>query len=155
LEPRFAAVAGLGGAYDVRKAWRGMPAIQRRRAYRHTGLNTLQELDAWVDRLEINETLARVHCPALIVHGSEDEIVTPDHARALAAAMNGETQVKIVEGGDHMCTQFLFSWVADYVFDWFAARLTQNAKSTCFYEHEALSEEGATSFSQPLMAFGH
>jgi hypothetical protein len=79
----------------------------------------------------------------------------PDHARALAAAMSGETQVKIVDGGDHMCTQFLFSWVADYVFDWFAGRLNQQTKSSSFCEDGALSEERVTYFSQPLMAFGH
>jgi len=155
LEPRFAAVAGLGGPYYVREAWRKMPAIHRRRAYRHTGLTTLQELDEWVEQLDISKNLARVHCPALIVHGSKDEIVTPDNARALAAAMSGETQVKIVEGGDHMCTQFLFAWVADYVFDWFAERLNRKPERLSIGEDERLPELGAASFSQTLMAFGH
>jgi hypothetical protein len=46
-----------------------------------------------------------------------------DNAFALAAAMRGDVDIKIVDGGGHMCTQVLFAWLADYVFDWFAQRL--------------------------------
>jgi pimeloyl-ACP methyl ester carboxylesterase len=123
LEPRFAAVGSLGAPFHCRQIWRGLPAVQRRMTLRHTGIGLADELDSWFDGLAIKDTLAHVHCPALVVHGNRDESVDVENAFALAAAMRGQVDIKIVENGRHMCTHVLFAWLADYIFDWFSERL--------------------------------
>ena len=124
LEPRFTAVASLGAPYHCKQIWRGLPAVQRRMTLRHSGVDSVEELDNWFDGLAINETLARVHCPALIVQGNKDDLVDVENAFALAAAMRGQADIKVVDDGRHMCTHVLFAWLADYVFDWFSERLS-------------------------------
>jgi pimeloyl-ACP methyl ester carboxylesterase len=123
LEPRFSAVASLGAIFYAKEVWKALPAVLLRRIYRITGLKTPNELDEWFDQLRIEETLSQASCPALLVHGAKDEIVRPANAHALAAAMRGDVKVETVQGSDSLCTQFLFQWVADYIFDWFAVGL--------------------------------
>jgi len=123
FEPDFAAVAILGAPYHVKEMWQGLPAVQRRMTLRHTGADSMQELYGWFDGLGIKETLSRVRCPALVVQGNKDELADIDNAFALAAAMRGDAEVKIVDGGAHMCAQMLFAWLADYIFDWLSERL--------------------------------
>jgi pimeloyl-ACP methyl ester carboxylesterase len=124
LERRFAAVASLGAPYHCKQIWRRLPAVQRRITLRHSGVDSAEELDDWFDGLAINDTLARVQCPALVVQGNKDDLVDVENAFALAAAMRGQVDVKIVDDGRHMCTHVLFAWLADYVFDWFSERLS-------------------------------
>ena len=120
LAPCFAAAAGLGGIFYVKQVWPRMPALQKRRIYRYTGLETPKELTKWFDQLEIEATLSQVCCPTLIVHGEKDTLIGPENACALAGAVRGETEVEIIPDEDHLCTQTLFQGVADRIFDWFA-----------------------------------
>ena len=124
LEPRFTALASLAAPYHFKEIWPELPAVQRRMALRHTGAGSMEELCDWFDGLGIKETLSHVHCPALVVHGNKDAMVGIDNAFALAVAMCGDVEVKIVDGGEHICTQVLFPWLADYIFDWFSERLS-------------------------------
>lgn len=155
LEPRFAAVAGIGGPFiGLSEIWHGLPAAQARRACRYTGLTNPEELERWRDQLEVEARaiLPQVRCPALVVHGSDDRLVPPRNARALAAEVSGEAEVRLVEGGDHLCTQFLFNWVADFVFDWFTTRLEQKAENT--YRNGLPREEEPTPFENAALTFG-
>jgi pimeloyl-ACP methyl ester carboxylesterase len=121
LEPRFAAVAGIGATLFLNEMWQNLSAPQQRRMYRHTGVATPDALGEWIDRMRIRETLPQVHCPTLLVHGGKDEIASPSNAHALAAAVSGDAEVRVVDGGDHRCTQVLFKWTAE----------TTCARSTC------------------------
>lgn len=128
LTPCFAAAAGLGSIFYVKKVCQRMPALQRRRIYRYTGLETPDELARWSDRLEIEATLSGVRCPTLIVHGEKDTLVDPENACALAGAVRGGTQVEIVPDEDHLCTQTLFAGVTDCIFNWFADHLKRQVR---------------------------
>jgi pimeloyl-ACP methyl ester carboxylesterase len=123
LEPRIAAVAGLGGPFYVKEVWEKLPALQKRKAYRYTGLQNLEQLEAWFARLQIAATLAQVRCPALVVHGAKDELVPPRNAHALVAEMGGEPALRIIPGGDHLGTCSLPAQLYGEIFDWLAGHL--------------------------------
>ncbi|MBN2007072.1 MAG: alpha/beta hydrolase, partial [Anaerolineae bacterium] len=66
----------------------------------------------------------QVQCPALIVHGSQDELIDGSRTnQQLTAAIGAKAVSHIVEGGDHMCSQFLKDGLVDYIFDWYAEHL--------------------------------
>jgi pimeloyl-ACP methyl ester carboxylesterase len=74
--------------------------------------------------LDMEKVIRRVQCPALIIHGSEDLVLDgPETNRKLSADVGGKVTAKVIEGGDHLCSQFLKDWLADYVFDWYAEHL--------------------------------
>jgi pimeloyl-ACP methyl ester carboxylesterase len=51
---------------------------------------------------DVRDRLGAVACPALIVHGAEDLLVRPHHARELNAAIPASEVVFLEEGG-HCC----------------------------------------------------
>jgi 2,6-dihydroxypseudooxynicotine hydrolase len=129
LEPRFAAVAGMGGpSIHVNRLWRNVPAVQARRAYLYSGTRTLKELEAWTDRMDFMEILSRVRCPVLVVHGEKDELIAVDNAREIIRRVRGDKELKIVPNGDHMCTHALESSVGPYIFNWLARMLTDHRR---------------------------
>lgn len=131
LEPRFAAVAGMGGPIiDINRVRRNIPAAQAHRAYLYTGTKNLKELQAWTDRIDFKGIISEVKCPTLIVHGEKDELLDPEHAREIINLVKGKKELRIVQNGDHMCTHALESNVGPYIFDWLAHELTQGHKST-------------------------
>jgi alpha-beta hydrolase superfamily lysophospholipase len=154
LEPRFAAAAGIGGTFFLNEVWRNLSALQRRRLYRHTGLATQEALGDWVDRMRIRDTLPQVRCPTLLVHGGKDEIASPSNAHALAAAVSGDAEVRVVDGGDHRCTQVLFKWTADYVFDWLSQCLARGIASLRVSPQEGTREAQAAKVDCIAMPFG-
>lgn len=71
-----------------------------------TGQN-LRVGKAWLDEIESDpqtfdpvNAIERINCPVLIVHGSGDQTVSVESARALAVA-NENSTVRIVEGASH------------------------------------------------------
>jgi pimeloyl-ACP methyl ester carboxylesterase len=125
LEPRFAAVAGMGGPFiNVKRLWRSITAMQASRAFIYSGTTKLKELEAWTDRMDFVEILSRVRCPVLIVHGEKDELIGVENAREIIRHVKGDKELKIVPNGDHMCTHALESNVGPYIFDWLARTLT-------------------------------
>ncbi len=130
LEPRLAAVAGMGGPIiDINRVRRNIPAAQAKRAYIYTGTRNLKELMAWTDRIDFKGIISEVKCPVLIVHGEKDELLDPAHAREITRLLKGKKELRIVPNGDHMCTHVLESDVGPYMFDWLARELTQGHKS--------------------------
>jgi dienelactone hydrolase len=125
LEARIAAVATLGAPdfSSINKLWRSRPLVQRRRGHRYTGHRTIKEREQWLACLRLSETIAQVKCPALFIHGSRDNFYPPEHAQKLADTVEGKTEIRVIEGGDHMCTQFLAEGLADEIFKWFRKTL--------------------------------
>ncbi len=63
--------------------------------------NVLDDLRANRERLDVSAAAAAVAAPWLIVHGTEDESVPVEDARALAAASGGRAALLLVEGSGH------------------------------------------------------
>lgn len=125
MEPRFVAAGGIGAPFlDVNKVRKEALAAQKRKSYKISGAKSDEEHSQIMTALEMRKVVSQVQCPALIIHGSNDLVLNgPATNRQLSAAVGGEVTSKIVEGGDHLCTQFLTSWLADYIFDWYAEHL--------------------------------
>jgi dienelactone hydrolase len=125
LEPRYVAAGGIGAPYlNVNKVRKEALAAQRRKSHKITGAKSDEEHSRIMATLEMEKVIPRVQCPALIIHGSEDLVLNgPETNRQLSAEVGGKVTAKVIEGGDHLCSQFLKDWLADYVFDWYAEHL--------------------------------
>ena len=70
------------------------------------------------------EEVARYRGPALIIHGTRDEVVDPKNAPAYQEAIPGRTELHIVEGADHTFNSH--EWereVIEVTRDWFLETL--------------------------------
>lgn len=123
LDRRFAAVAGIGGPFDLARRLRDVAAIQRMRVCQMLGVETPAEIPQVIASLDPSDVLPEVRCPALVVHGTKDELIPVADARALAQTMGGPTELRLVEGGDHACSRTLATEIVPYIFDWFAEQL--------------------------------
>ncbi len=64
------------------------------------GLDFLEDLDRSGDRLDIEVAAGRLACPALVVHGTEDETVPLREAHLLSDRIP-ESELVVVEGASH------------------------------------------------------
>lgn len=102
VEP--ATIAGIRGA--VRAFETG---DLRRRLERFHGPRTLEVFRAWAEtwldprfaRWTIEERLASVRCPALLLQGAEDEYATPAHLEAIARGVRGPVRALLLPAAGH------------------------------------------------------
>jgi dienelactone hydrolase len=125
LEPRFTAAGGIGATFlDVNKVRKQALAAQRRKSHKISGAKTDEEHSQIMDTLEVERVISQVECPALVIHGSEDLVLDgPETNRQLSAAVRDPVTSKVIEGGDHLCSQFHKEWLVDYIFDWYTGQL--------------------------------
>ena len=80
------------------------------RLARYHGPQAAWVLSAWIDTWldpafagwSLRPLLADVRCPALVIHGADDEYGGPDHARTIAAGVSGPAEAVIMPGHGHM-----------------------------------------------------
>ena len=66
------------------------------------GLGWLKEIEANPRAYDPCRAIARIKCPVLILHGDQDETVSPTAARRLAEAGGDRVNVRIIEGANHV-----------------------------------------------------
>lgn len=89
-------VAGLIlGDESLAAAW--LPKWEARRTT-HDPTNPLGALRG---RDDISGRLGEIECPALVVHGAEDNAITPDHGEALASGLSDCRGLVMVDGAAH------------------------------------------------------
>lgn len=122
LEPRITAAGGIGAPFlDINKVRKNALAAQRRKSLKISGAKSEQEHSLIMSQLEMERIISQVECPALVIHGKNDYVLDGIKTnQKFAAVLSGEVTSKVVENGDHLCSQFLKDWLADYVFDWYA-----------------------------------
>lgn len=77
-----------------------------------------------VMRIRPLEAAQQFAAPVLVVHGTKDETVPPDHARLCYEAFSGPKALRLVEGADH--TYSLTPWEEEVITastDWFTSHL--------------------------------
>lgn len=80
------------------------------RLARYHGERAAWVLSAWIETWlsagfadwSLRPLLADVRCPALVIHGADDEYGGPDHARTLAGGVSGPAELVILPGHGHM-----------------------------------------------------
>lgn len=95
------------------------------RLQRYHGAKTRWVLDAWIEtwlspefaKWSLKDVLPQVRCPALIIHGSEDEYGSKEHAETIAKSVSGPSQLEIVPGVSHVPHREREHWAAKRVAD--------------------------------------
>lgn len=80
------------------------------RLARYHGDRAAWVLSAWVDTWlsagfadwSLRPLLAAVRCPALVIHGGDDEYGSPDHARTIGGGVSGPAETLVMPGHGHM-----------------------------------------------------
>ena len=106
-------------------AWHGYATDPRagvRRITAETGMALAEDVEtdptAWMAEFETVTTersIVRVTVPTLIVHGTNDDVVSVEHARRLAERAP-RAELRIIEGGGHQLRKE--ESVLELVFDW-------------------------------------
>ena len=128
LDSRLAAAVGLGGpcfstVEKTNRIRKPLPSLQKKRSYLYADANSEQEMLEWTARMDFARVLSKTKCSVLLVHGEKDELVSPANAYDNARIIQGQVTVKVIPGGDHMCTQVLEREVGPFMFDWLANTL--------------------------------
>jgi len=127
MEKRIAASAGLGctSPYTFVKSWKNALISQKRKSFRYSGTDNVKDCYQWMLRCqkEILTALPQLNCPSLWVNGTDDLLVPIKDIQTLTEELGEKAEFMPIEGGDHLCSQFLSSGLADTIFDWFAEKL--------------------------------
>ena len=59
------------------------------------------------DKFDNLGKIKKVHCPVLIIHGTQDSVIDPSHGKRLFAAANDPKQFLWVEGANHNDVEFV------------------------------------------------
>ncbi|MCA9770864.1 MAG: alpha/beta fold hydrolase [Myxococcales bacterium] len=116
------ACVGVGGPYDLSFAHRLPLHFQERLRY-VTGADAPETLVPILKQVDLTGKLRHLRCPALVVHGGEDAIVPPEHARILHDELGGPKELRIIPGGDHALSEQFLEVVVPAAVEWFARHL--------------------------------
>lgn len=108
----------IGGAiYNLDQSVRALPAMQKRQCIKHWGC-TEQQIPAIIQEISLNHLVQRIMARSLIVHGEKDTLVPMENSRTAAKSIPGPVELRIVPGGDHMCSSTLIDEELPYVMSW-------------------------------------
>lgn len=106
-------IAGRGYPFDA-YAQREQALAELQRAYQPTGFG--RHIAAIAAAGDLRSRLAHITAPTLVLHGSDDPLVSPQAGKDTAANIKG-AQLLIVEGMGHDLPPPLFGWVAAAIAD--------------------------------------
>ncbi|NVK19509.1 MAG: alpha/beta hydrolase [Methylocystaceae bacterium] len=104
----FAEDVTLNGIRDAKKMFADPDQLKRLEKYH--GERAKWVVDAWIETWlsdefadwTLKDTLPKVTCPALVIHGSDDEYGSTIHPRIIAQNVSGSASVEVLEGNRHM-----------------------------------------------------
>lgn len=121
IEPRIKATIVFGGAWDLGD-WPTMPPLIRTGFVWATGAETEANARARLSDATLDDCIAAVRSPVLIVHGRRDSIFKPHQAERIAAALGDHATLWMDEDGVHCCHNHAFEYRTGMV-DWLAETL--------------------------------
>ncbi|WP_417798806.1 alpha/beta fold hydrolase [Terasakiella pusilla] len=104
----FAEDVTLNGIREAKKLFADPAQLQRLEKYH--GPRTEWVVSAWIDtwlsdefqQWTLNDALPKIICPALVIHGSDDEYGSTIHTDIISKKTSGPVTVEILQGGHHM-----------------------------------------------------
>jgi dipeptidyl aminopeptidase/acylaminoacyl peptidase len=73
-----------------------------------------------LEHYDVLQQVRQIGKPVLIIHGSQDEVVPIENARAIYAASAGVKKLEIIEGADHSFTDYRYcGQIMNMSYDWF------------------------------------
>jgi dipeptidyl aminopeptidase/acylaminoacyl peptidase len=121
-EPRVQACIALAGPWNFGECWDQLPTLTRnafRVRSRSTDDATARER---AHELSLEGRASAISCPLLVVAGRLDRLIPWQHAVKLAEQAGGETELLMLETGNHGCMNVAQEH-RPYSADWMAARL--------------------------------
>jgi len=122
FEPRVKALVSLSGPYDAGAQWDMLPEITRLAwQVRCHAANEVETLE--VARLfDLSAVVGNVSCPAYIVGGELDRIVSPAASQQIADGIGGPAVLNLVKGGNHVVNNKAYMYRPQSA-DWMAGQL--------------------------------
>lgn len=118
INPEIRWMVTIGGAiYNLAQSVSALPAMQKRQCIKHWGC-TEKEIPEIIKEIGLNDLVSRITARCLIVHGEKDTLVPVENTRMAAERICGPVELRIVPGGDHMCSATLVEKELPYVMDW-------------------------------------
>ncbi len=105
----FKAAVGVAGPYKQHEITKSGPMFPA--DFSHVmGVPTIEELNDLIDEINFDDVIADIKCPLLIIHGSEDRIVSPDYAHAIydGAVNCKDKTLAIIPGANHVCNSHAY-----------------------------------------------
>jgi 2,6-dihydroxypseudooxynicotine hydrolase len=121
IEPRIKATVAFGGAWNL-SDWPTMPPLIRDGFVWATGAASEEDALSRMAGATLDDCIADVKSPVLIVHGRHDAIFKAHQAERVAAALPDHATLWMDEDGVHCCHNHAFAYRTGMV-DWLAETL--------------------------------
>jgi 2,6-dihydroxypseudooxynicotine hydrolase len=122
LGDRVRACVALAGPYDFGDCWPQLPELTRATFRVRSRTGDDDEARSVAHTLSLEGVAEKITAPLLIVFGRQDRLIPWQHAERLRDTAGGETELLMLEDGNHGCAN-VAPWHRPYTADWLAARL--------------------------------
>jgi pimeloyl-ACP methyl ester carboxylesterase len=124
-DQRFDHMVSIGGSiYDLDKAIKWLPAIQKKQVMKHWGCKEDEIAPLIRSELDFkNRILPYITSKCLLIHGEKDTLVSVKGIYKAKEVINGPVDLVIVPGGDHMCTETLLDVQIPQIISWLSNNL--------------------------------
>jgi hypothetical protein len=120
---RFKIMVSYGGSiYDLGKAIKGLPAMQKRVVLKHYKLSKNQ-LKTLIPAFNYQRILPQIKSECLLIHGEKDTLAPVSTIHKAAKLISGPVEKHIVPGGDHMCSATMMDREIPFMLSWIKKKL--------------------------------
>jgi dienelactone hydrolase len=133
FEPRLCATVAWGAIYDYHQVWArrvsegAIKAVPSFQLMFITGTSTMEQAVSCVSDFKVEPFAARIKCPFLVVHGSEDfNVPVADAEKMFAAIGSADKTLKVFsgeDGGPQHCQLDNHLPALHFVADWMANKI--------------------------------
>jgi 2,6-dihydroxypseudooxynicotine hydrolase len=123
FEKRIKACIALGGPYDWREGWDGLPELTREAFRVRSHCATQEEAKHHAATLSLKGVAERITCPIFVMTGKLDRLIPWQHAERLAREVKGPCTFLLIEDGNHVANNRAYRWRAQSA-DWLAEQLS-------------------------------
>jgi dienelactone hydrolase len=122
FEKRVKACIALGGPYDWRDAWDGLPELTREAFRVRAHCATMEDAKRHAATLSLKGVAERITCPLFVLGAKQDRVIPWRDAERLAREAKGPVELLMIEDGNHVANNRAYKWRTQSA-DWMAERL--------------------------------